>query len=102
MTKPRPSDVLFLSCPRTLSNLLVKLLSQQQGWEASGYYLHNAFLYGLENFSYAVDAEAPPDKREEYLRLLRGGYAEMEKARETAHKNASSRLSSSQEVFVTS
>ncbi|XWW97827.1 hypothetical protein V2A60_005814 [Cordyceps javanica] len=87
MTKPRPSDVFFLSCPRTLSNLLVKLLSQQQGWEESGYYLHNAYMYAYENFSQSVDAEAPPEKRQEYVRQLRESFAKMEAAREAAHNN---------------
>lgn len=87
MTKPRPPDVFFFSCPRTLSNLLVKLLSQQQGWEGSGYYLHAAYIYALRNFSYSVDAEAPPEKRQEYVRQLREGFAKMEAARETAHRN---------------
>ncbi|KAM3512698.1 hypothetical protein MY11210_003651 [Beauveria gryllotalpidicola] len=87
MTKPRPSDVFFFSCPRTLSNLLVKLLSQQQGWEGSGYYLHSAYLYALKHFSDSVDAEAPPEKRQDYVRQLREGFAKMEAARETAHRN---------------
>ncbi|OAA53885.1 hypothetical protein ISF_08587 [Cordyceps fumosorosea ARSEF 2679] len=83
----RPTDVFFLSCPRTLSNLLVKLLSQQRGWEDSGYHLHLAYLYALENFSTRVDAEAPPDKRREYVRRLRASFAEMEAARAAAHRN---------------
>ncbi|OAA37498.1 hypothetical protein BBO_07528 [Beauveria brongniartii RCEF 3172] len=65
MTKPHPSDVFFFSCPRTLANLLVKLLSQQQGWKGSGCYFHSARMYAVENFSYLVDAEAPPEKRQE-------------------------------------
>ncbi|KAM0669279.1 hypothetical protein MY8738_004311 [Beauveria namnaoensis] len=87
MTKPRPSDVFFFSCPRTLSNLLVKLLSQQQGWEGSGYYFHSACIYAVENFSCSVDAEAPPEKRQEFVRQLREGFAKMEAARDKAHRN---------------
>ncbi|OAA67729.1 hypothetical protein LEL_10352 [Akanthomyces lecanii RCEF 1005] len=87
MTKSRPSDVIFLSCPRTLSNLLVKLLSEQEGWEESGYYLHNAYLYGQEQFNQSADAEAPPETRKEFVRQLREGFAKMEAARETAHSN---------------
>ncbi|KGQ06936.1 hypothetical protein BBAD15_g7724 [Beauveria bassiana D1-5] len=92
MTKPRPSDVFFFSCPRTLSNLLVKLLSQQQGWEGSGYYFHSACMYAVENFSYSVDAEAPPEKRQEFARQLREGFAKMEAARDKAHRNVRQRL----------
>lgn len=87
MAKSRPSDVIFLSCPRTLSNLLVKLLSEQQGWEEAGYHLHNAWIYGLEQFSHSADAEAPPEKRKEFVRQLREGFAKLEAARETAHSN---------------
>ncbi|KAJ6783129.1 hypothetical protein PWT90_01427 [Aphanocladium album] len=87
MTKPRPSDVFFFSCPRTLSNLFVKLLSQQQGWEESGYYMHNAFLYGLENWSKEPDAVASPEQRQEFIKQLRESFVKMEEARETAHKN---------------
>ncbi|KAM3501775.1 hypothetical protein MY10362_005290 [Beauveria mimosiformis] len=85
MTKPRPSDVFFFSCPRTLSNLLVKLLSQQEGWEGSGYYFHSARMYAVENFSYSADV--PPEKRQEFVRQLREGFAKMEAAREKAHRN---------------
>ncbi|EGX94161.1 hypothetical protein CCM_02432 [Cordyceps militaris CM01] len=87
MTKPRPADVFFLSCPRTLSNLLVKLLSQQRGWEASGYHLHAAYLYALEHFSPSVSASAAPAARAEYVRQLRASFAAMEAARATAHQN---------------
>ncbi|KAJ3494245.1 hypothetical protein NLG97_g4199 [Lecanicillium saksenae] len=87
MAKSRPSDVFFFSCPRTLSNLLVKLLSQQKGWEESGYYMHDAFLYALQNFSKTPDGKAEPEHRQEFVRQLRESFNKMEAARETAHNN---------------
>jgi hypothetical protein len=62
MTKSRPADVFFFSCPRTLSNLLVQLLSGQTGWETASYALHDAFQYGLCNLS-DRDVEPSAEKR---------------------------------------
>lgn len=87
MAETRPTDVFFLSCARTLSNLLVKLLSKQDGWEDCGYHLHGAYVYGLQHFSTSVDAKAEPEDRQEYVKQLREGYAKMLAARETAHAN---------------
>lgn len=90
MTKQRPHDVFFLSNPRTLSNLFVKLLSAQSGFEESGYYLHNGFEYALRNFGWVVGAKAEPEMRQEFVRLLREGYGKLLDARESAHNNVKS------------
>ncbi|KAM3483236.1 hypothetical protein MY8738_003311 [Beauveria namnaoensis] len=42
MTRSRPADVFFFASPRTLFNLLVRLLSKQTDWKEEGYYLHDA------------------------------------------------------------
>lgn len=87
MTKQRPSDVLFLSTPRTLSNLLVKMLSQQPGWDESGYYLHDAYVWGLGKMSVSPDMEVGEDVRAELLEKLQAGIDAMVAAREKAHKD---------------
>lgn len=86
MAKSRPADVFFLTCPRTLSNLLVKLLSEQTGWEHLGYFLHGAFQYGLGNLT-ECDVKPAEEKIQEYLTKLRAGYQKMLAARENAHEN---------------
>jgi hypothetical protein len=88
MTKSRPADVFFLSCPRTLSNLLVKLLSEQAGWETASYHLHDAFQYGLYNLN-DRDVERPAENLNQYVEMLRAGYQKMLAAREDAHKKVS-------------
>ncbi|KAJ6779663.1 hypothetical protein PWT90_08909 [Aphanocladium album] len=88
MAKTRPADVFLLSCPRTLSNLLVKLLSEQTGWEQSGYHLHDAFQYGLDNLTDQKGLEEPAaeERVQEYLAMMRDGYQQLLSARETAHE----------------
>ncbi|KAJ4164490.1 hypothetical protein LMH87_006163 [Akanthomyces muscarius] len=85
MAKSRPADVLFLSSPRTLSNLLVKLLSGQTGWEQSTYCLHDAFEYAQSHLS-ECNVESPAESFGKYLEMLRAGYQDMTTAREGAHE----------------
>ncbi|KAM3514052.1 hypothetical protein MY11210_002264 [Beauveria gryllotalpidicola] len=51
MAGSRPADVFFFASPRTLSSLLVRLLSEQTGWEQSGYFFHDAFEYAQISLS---------------------------------------------------
>ncbi|KAM3509555.1 hypothetical protein MY10362_000549 [Beauveria mimosiformis] len=86
MTRSRPADVFFFASPRTLSNLLVRLLSEQTGWKEKGYYLHDAYQYMQLNLS-SCDTEFPTESFKTYLEMMRVGHKELLAARENAHEN---------------
>ncbi|KAM3559654.1 hypothetical protein ARSEF4850_004024 [Beauveria asiatica] len=86
MASSRPADVFFFASPRTLSNLLVRLLSEQTGWKVEGYYLHAAQKYITLNMR-SCDAEFSTELVKTYLEMMRVGHKELLAARENAHEN---------------
>ncbi|TQV98689.1 hypothetical protein V2A60_007602 [Cordyceps javanica] len=101
MTKSRPADVFLLSSPRTLSNLFLKLLSGQAGWEESTYFVHDAHHYAQHHFD-KCDLESPAEMLQEYLGKLRAGYQGMLTARENAHENNHAIFLKSHIIHITS
>ncbi|KAM3534510.1 hypothetical protein MY4038_002198 [Beauveria bassiana] len=86
MTRSRHADVFFFASPRTLSNLLVRLLSKQTDWKEEGYYLHDAYEYVQLNLS-SHETEFPTESFKTYLEMMRVGHKELLVARKNAHEN---------------
>lgn len=82
----RPNVFLF-STPRTLSNLLVKLLSDQPEWRYGTYYFHDALKYLKFTLGRISLEEATISQRQEYNDLLEQGFAKFQADREAAEAN---------------
>lgn len=83
MTEPHPTTAFLFSCPRSLSNLLIKLLSEQIGWDRLIYFLDDAFQYGLQNFDDG-GVESAEERRGIYAQKLKAGYEKLMAVRERA------------------
>lgn len=77
-------NVFFFSAPRTLSNLLVKLVDGQPNWNYGSYYFHDAYKYLKFTLGKTSLDEASPEQQKEYNDLLQSGFAAFQVDRDNA------------------
>ncbi|CZT21422.1 uncharacterized protein RCC_07285 [Ramularia collo-cygni] len=77
--KPWEQKRVFLfSHPRTASNLLVRLLSNQPDWETSDYLFFDAFQYTRDAFDGLELEDVPETARAEHSDLIEQGHQKLE------------------------
>ncbi|KAK3191507.1 hypothetical protein K4F52_002322 [Lecanicillium sp. MT-2017a] len=80
----RCRDVFLFSHPRTASNLLCRLLSDQPGWAQSSYHFADAFTFARKSFNWAPYEDITSEQRQEFENLLQKGLSKLEQARASA------------------
>lgn len=77
-------DIFLFSHPRTLSNLLCRLLSHQPGWSQSAYHFDDPSEFAIKSFGWGPLSEAAPEQRQEFTRLVQASIDKLQEIRETA------------------
>lgn len=77
-------DVFLFSHPRSLSNLLVKLIGDQPHWKYGTYHFHDAYKYLKFTLCKTPFDEASPQQQKEYHDLLHQGFVRLEADRQDA------------------
>jgi hypothetical protein len=93
-TKPQPGpkrsqcrDVFLFSHPRTASNLLSRLLSDQPGWVQTEYHWQTTFMFAEKTFHHVPITEFTEEQRHEYGSMLQSGMESFDKAHQDAIEN---------------
>jgi DNA-directed RNA polymerase subunit L len=87
---PSPKTrVFFFSHPRTASNLLVKLLSEQEGWSYSDYNFHPAYQYAIRNLNFEDPSQTSLESLTEYSNHIALACKNLEKFLSTAEESVS-------------
>ena len=82
--RSRCRDVFLFSHPRTASNLLCRLLSDQPGWIQSEYHFQDAFKFARKSFNWGPITDITHEQRQEFEHLLQRGFNKLQQVREAA------------------
>ncbi|KJZ74635.1 hypothetical protein HIM_05985 [Hirsutella minnesotensis 3608] len=79
-------DVFLFSHPRTASNLVTHLLSQQPGWAQSEYHFRRAFHYARRALYGSEHRQLTCEQRQEFEDLFQRGFSRLCQVRDAASK----------------
>lgn len=88
-TASSKSRVFFFSHPRTASNLLVKLLSEQEGWSYNDYNFHPAYQYAIRRFNLEDPSQTSLESLAEYSKQIALAHKNLETFLRTAEESVS-------------
>ncbi|KFY08125.1 hypothetical protein V492_06524 [Pseudogymnoascus sp. VKM F-4246] len=77
----RERDVFLFSHPRTASNLLCRLLSDQPGWIQSEYHFFDAYQFIRKSFNWGPITGITNEQRQKFEDLLQRGFVELQQVR---------------------
>lgn len=82
-------DVFLFSHPRTASNLLARLLSDQPGWVQADYHFQSTFIFAEKTLNRTPITQLSDEQRSMYREMLCQGMETLAKARDDAIANVS-------------
>lgn len=78
----RRRHVFLFTHPRTASNLLCRLLSDQPNWMQAEYHFRNAFTFARRSFNWGPVIDIDEEQRVTFANLLQDGYNELQQFRD--------------------
>ncbi len=79
-TRSQCRDVFLFSHPRTASNLLSRLLSDQPGWVQTEYHFQSTFIFAEKALNRTPITEFTDEQRSEYGEMLKQGMESLDQA----------------------